>query len=223
MKYLAPRPVLQARDWNIFRSTKPVQPPPVVHRGTPQRQQHRGRKENRPDENISRPVPVVYRKPVPQYIPTKTHNRSIFGSLQNLLFPQRKAASTYSSSSSTQQNLAPPPRKPVAFVPSPIISIKDFSLRYVLGAGAQGKVYLAKGPIKTLPHFYAIKVVDKRKMVGGTKMMLEEQRVLKQLKGHPFILGLQASFHDTRNFYLVTVCTMTGCHEPVPTFSLVFL
>jgi hypothetical protein len=35
--------------------------------------------------------------------------------------------------------------------------------------------------------------------------ILEEQRIMREVSGHPFLLGLMASFHDANGFYLVSV------------------
>lgn len=80
--------------------------------------------------------------------------------------------------------------------------VKDYSLRYFLSQGAQGKVYLATSdsPVK----ISAIKVIPKL-AVGSFRTLLQEQRLLKRIKGHQFVLNMVDSFHDTENFYLVTV------------------
>jgi hypothetical protein len=35
--------------------------------------------------------------------------------------------------------------------------------------------------------------------------ILEEQRIMREVSGHPFLLGLMASFHDANGFHLVSV------------------
>jgi hypothetical protein len=55
---------------------------------------------------------------------------------------------------------------------------------------------------------YALKAVDKytasgRKIASST--VINEQAALTKLNGSDFILPLHACFHDTENFYLVTV------------------
>jgi len=35
--------------------------------------------------------------------------------------------------------------------------------------------------------------------------ILEEQRIMREVSGYPFLLGLTASFHDANGFYLVSV------------------
>ncbi|KAF8628839.1 hypothetical protein AX17_005899 [Amanita inopinata Kibby_2008] len=88
--------------------------------------------------------------------------------------------------------------------PNPVISLQDFELKRVLGAGAQGRVYAAQ--YSGSRRLFAVKVMNKRIRHGmcDLRSTLLEQIVLKQLRGHPFILGLEASFHDTEHFYLVT-------------------
>lgn len=81
--------------------------------------------------------------------------------------------------------------------------VKGYSLRYFLSQGAQGKVYLATGD-GDQAKISAIKVISKL-TVESFRILLQEQRLLKRIKGHQFVLNMVDSFHDTENFYLVTV------------------
>ncbi|EDR09827.1 uncharacterized protein LACBIDRAFT_233927, partial [Laccaria bicolor S238N-H82] len=71
----------------------------------------------------------------------------------------------------------------------------------ILGRGAQGQVYLAHGPDPS--KLLAVKVNPKH-ATECVRMLLQEQRLLHRLRECPFVLDLQASFHDTENFYIVT-------------------
>ncbi|TEB34561.1 kinase-like protein [Coprinellus micaceus] len=80
--------------------------------------------------------------------------------------------------------------------------VKGYSLRHFLSQGAQGKVYLATGD-GDQAKISAIKVISKL-TVESFRTLLQEQRLLKRIKGHQFVLNMVDSFHDTENFYLVT-------------------
>ena len=81
-------------------------------------------------------------------------------------------------------------------------TIRNLQLRRILGKGAQGQVYLAHGPDPS--KLLAVKVNPKH-ATECVRMLLQEQRLLHRLRECPFVLDLQASFHDTENFYIVTV------------------
>ncbi|PFH46434.1 hypothetical protein AMATHDRAFT_155020, partial [Amanita thiersii Skay4041] len=76
----------------------------------------------------------------------------------------------------------------------------------VLGAGAQGRVYAATAILSDPSKPFAVKIMKKwgRKQARDPTTALMEQFVLKHLRGHKFVLGLEASFHDSEYFYLVT-------------------
>jgi serine/threonine protein kinase len=81
-------------------------------------------------------------------------------------------------------------------------TVRNLQLRRILGKGAQGQVYLAHGPDPS--KLLAVKVNPKH-ATECVRMLLQEQRLLHRLRDCPFVLDLQASFHDTENFYIVTV------------------
>jgi serine/threonine protein kinase len=89
---------------------------------------------------------------------------------------------------------------------TPIV-LDDFNLTHLLGRGGQGKVYLARYNHMQPSRIVAIKIIRKSKLMLEARMdmALREQRVLKNLRGSPFVIYLLASFHDTSYFYLVTV------------------
>jgi serine/threonine protein kinase len=53
----------------------------------------------------------------------------------------------------------------------------------------------------------AIKVISNViiKEQSVIRTVLEEQRIMREASGHPFLLGLLASFYDAHGFYLVSV------------------
>ncbi|KXN89096.1 hypothetical protein AN958_06297 [Leucoagaricus sp. SymC.cos] len=89
--------------------------------------------------------------------------------------------------------------------------IQNLVVRRLLGIGGQGRVYLAQGPIGKLSEsgqtkkqmVFAVKVIIKSRHVQYDDI-LREQKLLRRLRGNVFLLQLEASFHDRRNFYLVT-------------------
>lgn len=80
-------------------------------------------------------------------------------------------------------------------------TVREYSLRFFLSQGAQGKVYLATSGVPT--KVSAIKVISKL-AVESYRTLLQEQKLLRRIKGHQFVLNMVDSFHDTENFYLVT-------------------
>ncbi|KAH6913439.1 kinase-like domain-containing protein [Coprinopsis sp. MPI-PUGE-AT-0042] len=80
-------------------------------------------------------------------------------------------------------------------------AVGAYTLTKFLSQGAQGKVYLARS--KELNRLSAIKVISKLTL-ENYHTLLQEQNLLKRIKGHPFVLNLLDSFHDTENFYLIT-------------------
>ncbi len=84
--------------------------------------------------------------------------------------------------------------------------LDDYEVLRTLGAGANATVYLVRE--KHTSHLYALKAVDKYTATGrkvSRSMVLNEQATLTELNGNDFVLPLHACFHDTENFYLVTV------------------
>ena len=84
--------------------------------------------------------------------------------------------------------------------------LDDYEPLRTLGAGANATVYLVRE--KHTSHLYALKVVDKFVANGQkvlTSMVINEQSALAELNGNDFVLPLHTCFHDSENFYLVTV------------------
>lgn len=87
-----------------------------------------------------------------------------------------------------------------------ILSINDFDIIKLIGKGASGQVYLVRD-LKTNEK-RAMKVIPKAGMrMHSISSIRQEQAILRLLTetGSPWFLKLDASFHDTRNFYLIFV------------------
>jgi hypothetical protein len=92
--------------------------------------------------------------------------------------------------------------------------VYNLTLKKMLGVGGQGRVYLAQGPTKKWEQMsereeytqtiFAVKVMVKSRHASYDDI-LQEQRLLRRLRGNSFLLQLEASFHDRKNFYLITV------------------
>lgn len=165
---------------------------PRVPPTTPRRR--KSNKENDPTvpfssrRNGAIPIRKIRRKPVPAYTSQNSLRRGL-------------------ASPSRLGGLAPRPQCPSpAPAPKPVISIEDFDMRRLLGSGAQGQVYLATRRSAS----YAIKVVSKARLMAGTVQMIQEQDLLRKLQGGMFVLGIEASFHDSANFYLLSVSSLPG-------------
>ena len=91
------------------------------------------------------------------------------------------------------------------------LRIHNLIVKKLLGIGGQGRVYLAQGPSEGLKEarpedqtVFAVKVIFKSHHVHYDDI-LREQKLMRRLRGNRFLLQLEASFHDKKNFYLVTV------------------
>jgi hypothetical protein len=94
------------------------------------------------------------------------------------------------------------------------IRIHNLTLKKMLGVGGQGRVYLAQGSTMKREQMsekkehtqtvFAVKIMVKSHNAGYDDI-LQEQRLLRRLRGNILLLQLEASFHDQKNFYLITV------------------
>lgn len=101
--------------------------------------------------------------------------------------------------------------------PSPPIGLQSFDISHLFGYGSQGSVYLAKARHSDSDQLLAVKRIRKKHFMPNVtlQLLLNEQTILRRLRGHPLLLNLVASFHDTNNFYLVTV-SHPSLLQPVP-------
>jgi hypothetical protein len=82
--------------------------------------------------------------------------------------------------------------------------LSDFAILGVLGTGSFATVFRVKD--KITEGIFALKVVMKAGMTENARAsMLKELEALKRLVGVPGFLQLKASFHDSENYYLLTV------------------
>ena len=129
--------------------------------------------------------------------------------------------SAFSASSPSSASFAPSPIYPVSPVVSSDLvlqkslscqppSFTDYEFVSYLGNGAFGAVLL--GIHKQNQRSCAIKIMSKATIEEQdiVHAVLAEQRAMRQASGHPYLLGLLASFHDADNFYLVSV----SIHSP---------
>jgi serine/threonine protein kinase len=82
----------------------------------------------------------------------------------------------------------------------------DFTILSSLGDGSSGTVYIVRE--NDTGGFYALKAMPKRKPCGKElriDTVMIERDTLLDLRGDDFFLQLRACFHDSRNYYLVTV------------------
>ncbi|TFY73411.1 hypothetical protein EWM64_g10601, partial [Hericium alpestre] len=93
------------------------------------------------------------------------------------------------------------------------LSIQDFNIQFVIGQGAFGKVALTllKGSQRT----YAVKIILKSKLHHSVlcSQMLREQEVACLVSGLLFLAGIEASFHDSVNFYLLMEYYPMSLHD----------
>jgi len=86
----------------------------------------------------------------------------------------------------------------------PMFQLKKFLIVGELGNGASGSVYKIQDKLTSA--FLALKVIHKKNL---TTMQIEdvvrEQVALQKMAGEFGFLQLEASFHDSENFYLATV------------------
>jgi serine/threonine protein kinase len=84
--------------------------------------------------------------------------------------------------------------------------LENFTVLQCLGDGSSGEVYLVRE--NDTDGLYALKVIPKRKLSGtllAIETVMAERNLLLDLRGNDFILQVRACFHDSRNYYLVTV------------------
>jgi len=84
--------------------------------------------------------------------------------------------------------------------------LDDFTILRGLGDGSSGTVHLVRE--NETGGLYALKAIPKRKPCGRElkiDIVITERNTLLDLRGDDFVLQLRACFHDSRNYYFVTV------------------
>lgn len=84
--------------------------------------------------------------------------------------------------------------------------LEDFTILCGLGDGSSATVHLVRE--NDTGGLYALKAIPKRRPTGreiGIETVMTERNTLLDLRGDDFILQLRACFHDSRNYYFVTV------------------
>jgi Protein kinase domain len=84
--------------------------------------------------------------------------------------------------------------------------LEDFTILCGLGDGSSATVHLVRE--NDTGGLYALKAIPKRRPTGreiGVATVMTERNTLLDLRGDDFILQLRACFHDSRNYYFVTV------------------
>ncbi|KAF4588137.1 hypothetical protein EYR38_010102 [Pleurotus pulmonarius] len=86
----------------------------------------------------------------------------------------------------------PPIRTPCA--------MEVFMVKDILGKGAFGLVYLAEDRVRGSRH--AIKTISKQCSPVEHELVLNEQRLMRELGDNPWFVNLDASWHDNQCYYL---------------------
>jgi hypothetical protein len=87
----------------------------------------------------------------------------------------------------------------------PVVQMSDFIILGVLGSGSFAKVFRVQD--KTSGRISALKVIEKAALTKRTEEnVMVELESLRRLVGIPGFLQLEASFHDSENYYILTVC-----------------
>jgi len=84
--------------------------------------------------------------------------------------------------------------------------LDDFTILRGLGDGSSGTVHVVRE--NDSGGLYALKAIEKRKLIRNEfkiESVMIERNTLLDFRGNDFILQLRACFHDSKNYYLVTV------------------
>lgn len=181
-----PRPALQALNVNVLNENAPSAHAPKVVGG-----------ENNPGKS-----PAVRRKPVPIYSPILAPCLAatrMFKSLKvSVNFPDMASIDSFPM----RDGLVRTKAIPIGSCSDVVTRVRHMDLMQVLGRGSFGKVYLVRGKNGKLQ---ALKVINKEQLGPRPEMVFLEQDLLKRLRGARHLLNMVGSFHDSCNFYLVTV------------------
>jgi hypothetical protein len=92
----------------------------------------------------------------------------------------------------------------VGVISEPMLQFDDFDLLEVLGVGAWGKVFRVRN--KLTGKVSALKVIAKELLTRDDEdKVMAELQALRRLVGVNGFLQLEASFHDSVNYYILTV------------------
>ncbi|KDQ54181.1 hypothetical protein JAAARDRAFT_413901 [Jaapia argillacea MUCL 33604] len=88
--------------------------------------------------------------------------------------------------------------------PLPLNPLHNIKIVKSLGKGGFGNVYLAIS--RTTSRLSALKVIPKhsKKHPVSVDVFMKEVRAIRRLSNHRFVVCVEASFHDTENFYMIT-------------------
>ena len=84
--------------------------------------------------------------------------------------------------------------------------LDDFTILRGLGDGSSGTVHVVRE--NDTGGLYALKAIEKQKLIRNEfkiETVMTERNTLLDFRGNDFILQLRACFHDSKNYYLVTV------------------
>jgi Protein kinase domain. len=85
-----------------------------------------------------------------------------------------------------------------------VFKLSDVQVIAELGSGASGTVYKIQDKVTSA--FLAMKVIHKKGLAyTQIEDIVDEQVALQKMAGEIGFLQLEASFHDSENFYLATV------------------
>jgi serine/threonine protein kinase len=140
------------------------------------------------------------------------HLQDYTSTLSLPIIPYEEPSSTTTADNSTTVVLA------ASHVGVPQLS--NFIIIGKLGNGISGTVYKIQN--KASSAFLALKVIPKKGFsLSELEDIVSEQTALRRMLGHPGFLQLEASFHDSENFYLATVSKrLLALQNPLRTMLL---
>jgi hypothetical protein len=115
---------------------------------------------------------------------------------------EHRTSPPYSSLDETSPLLKSPPKSEDSIYAPHGVQPDDFRPIRLINQGVSGKVYLVED--KIIKKTFALKVIRKRS--NNLSQIINEKDALCKVAGVPWFLSLEASMHDDKNFYLVTVC-----------------
>ncbi|RDB17442.1 Protein kinase C theta type [Hypsizygus marmoreus] len=109
----------------------------------------------------------------------------------------------------------PPPTTSNSLPPIPrALKVEDLKVLDILGKGASGTVYLTWD--KVTKERRALKVVPNARKCGREiRGLLEEQATLRALQDSPYLLSLDASWSDSKNFYFLFPLYVTDLESEI--------